>query len=88
MDTSLFLFFITSLPSSTHILLVPIPYNNFVISSPYSQFAVSNQYSTLITLPKLYSLYHHSFKNSYHLSSPFYSTLSSATPLLSGSIFT
>ncbi|KAG2079193.1 hypothetical protein BDR04DRAFT_26599 [Suillus decipiens] len=31
-DTFLLPFFITSLPSSTHMLLVPIPYNNFVIS--------------------------------------------------------
>ncbi|KAG2073405.1 hypothetical protein BDR04DRAFT_1094907 [Suillus decipiens] len=80
-------------------LLVPIPYNNFVISVNLQSLSLvkvilltihrfQNQYSTLIILPKSYSLYRHSFKISYHLSSPFYATLSSATPLSSGSIFT
>ncbi|KAG2071089.1 hypothetical protein BDR04DRAFT_1098722 [Suillus decipiens] len=80
-------------------LLAPIPYN-FVISvnlqSPslvkvtlLSIRRSQNQYLTLVILPKSYSLYRHSFKISYFLSSPFYySTLSSATPLSSGSIFT
>ncbi|KAG2069574.1 hypothetical protein BDR04DRAFT_1101460 [Suillus decipiens] len=80
-------------------LLVPIPYNNFVISVNLQFLSLVKvtllsirHFQTNIQPSLLYQNHTHytttHSKISYHLSSPFYSTLSSTTPLSSGSIFT